>query len=385
MCENLGANGEYIRLNDAIRDYVRRLRVPLPLEFETKLREHVDLFLQSQDNENIDASDYLYSVRRALTDGKLIDTKILIPSHFLKAMKDLYDRHRDYRDVVTLADRVLESETNLDPHITREIRYYLCQSLARLKQQRFLSEVKFVGSTEHNFLMGFYYRMCGRTEEAIQRQLKAVKEPRTVSRARRELVQLYVNIEDYEAARTLAELNYKERPSNPFHIQAYLKCIINSPNWKQHEPTIQKLFHALEVAEQKFERAEEMRLNALSQYEAYCLSDYPKALQTIEFAIIKFPHNPYPLFAKINILFRQNASPDVIEETFRDIENKVQSEVFFRDALLKLRVQLLYLQGKDAEAVMLIKPFLKSIPENMRDTVSRKLQKQSVAVGLEEE
>jgi tetratricopeptide (TPR) repeat protein len=385
MAESLGANGEYIRLNDAVRDYVRRLRIPLPPQFEMKLREHVDTFVKAQDSEDIDASDYLFSVRRALTEGKQIDSKLLIPSHFLKAMKDLYDRHRSYREVITLADRVLESKTYLDPNITREILYFLCLSLARLKQHRFLVEVQHVGSPEHDFLMGFYYRMCGRTDEAIQRQLKAVKETRTASRARRELVQLYVNIEDFEAARTLAELNYKERPSNPFHIQAYLKCIINSPNWKANESTIQKLLSSLEDAQQKFERAEEMRLNALSQYQAYCLLDYQKALQTIDDAIAKFPNNPYPLFTKINILFRQKTTPDVIESVLRNIESTIQSEAIFRDALLKLRAQLLYLQGNDAEAEKVIKPFLMNVPENIRQVVNRKLQGQTASVGLEDD
>lgn len=385
MCETLGANGEYIRLNDAIRDYMRRLRVPLPVEFATKLREHVDSFVKSRDGEEIDASDYLFSIRRALTEGKVIDPKLLIPSHFLKAMKDLYDTHRSYREVIILADRVLESKTHLDSNITKEIRYYLCQSLARQKNQRFLTEVQSVGSPEHDFLLGFYYRMCGRTDEAIQRQSKAVKETRTASRARRELVQLYVNLEDFETARTLAEINYKERPSNPFHIQAYLKCLINSQNWKQHEPVIQKLLQGLAATEQKFERAEEMRLNALSQYEAYCLSEYQKALQTIGDAIAKFPKNPYPLFTRVSILFRMKAPPENIEQALKEIEKTVQSESIFRDALLRLRAQLHYLKGEEAEADKLIRPFLTNVPESLRQNLSQKLRKQAAAVSFDEE
>jgi len=383
MCEVLGSNREYIRINDSIRDYMRRSRMPLPKKYEDKLREHVDSFLKAQDKDDIDASDYLFSMRRALTEGKQIDPKLLIPSHFLKAMKDLYDRHRNYSEVITLADRVLESQAYIDPYLTKEIRYFLCQSLARLKQKRFLSEVQHVKGPEHNFLLGFYYRMCGRTADAIERQLDAIKETRTASRARRELVQLYVNVEDFETARILAEQNYNDRPSNPFHIQAYLKCLINLPNWKQHEQIIKKLLVGLENSKTQFERAEEMYLNALAQYQAYCLADYPRALQTIEDAIDKFPNNPYPLFTKINILFRQRCSADKIEELLKEIEHTIQSESLFRDAVIKMKAQLQYLKGNEAEAHKISKEFIDNIPEDMRNAVTKKLRDLTVSVNLE--
>lgn len=333
ICETLGANREYIRLNDSIRDYMRRSRMSLPKEVSVKIQKHVEAFVQSHEKSDIDASDYLFSVRKALSSGIAIDPKYLIPSHFLKAMKDLYDNTRKYSEIVSLADRVLQSKTYIDTAIIKEIRYFLCLSLARLKDKRFLTEVQEVNGEDHNFLLGFYYRLIGKTDNAITQQLKAIQNPRIASRARRELVQLYIGIEDYEAAISLAERTYTDRPENPYHIQSYLTCLINLENWHEHAQLIEKLLNDLDRAKSRLDKAEEMHLNALAQYQAYCKRDYTKSLETIDLSIEKFPDNLYPVLTKINILFRQRSSPEIIKEAITILESKLQDSKQFKDML----------------------------------------------------
>lgn len=259
--------------------------------------------------------------------------------------RTLYDSHRRYSDVVKLADRVLESERHLDKNIVHEIRYYLCQLLARQRDRRFLTEVQHMRPGEHDFLMGFYYRICGRTKEAIEKQLKAMQFPGAASRARRELVQLYVNIEQFEQVKSLAEVNYKEHLRNPYHIQAYLKCIINSSQWQSHVKEINFLLDSLKIAEQKNDRAGEMWLNALCQYYAYCLNDIEKALDTIDGAIATYPGSPYPLFTKVSVLFRLRPDYNLIEPIVEDIRNTVLNEPVFSSAIIKVQAQLQRLRG----------------------------------------
>jgi hypothetical protein len=162
VCEILGANGEYIRVNDTVRDYVRRNRLSLPEQYKSKLKVHLENFLKSYKEEEKDVSDYFYSLKQALLQGQDVDDKYLIPSHFLKTIKELYDQYNKYDEVVKLADKVLANEDFLDFNIRQEIRHFLCLSLARQrKKERFLEEVHKIQGSEHNFLMGFYYRPTG--------------------------------------------------------------------------------------------------------------------------------------------------------------------------------------------------------------------------------
>ena len=84
ICEYLGTNREYIRLNDTIRDYIKRNRLFLSDKYKNKLINHVRGFLEDYEPEDYDISDFLYSVKRALLTGGEVPEKYLIPSHFLQ-------------------------------------------------------------------------------------------------------------------------------------------------------------------------------------------------------------------------------------------------------------------------------------------------------------
>jgi hypothetical protein len=382
LCENLGANGEYVRLNDAIRDYVRRSGMRLPEQFSAKMRTHVSDFLKTQNQEEVDASDYLFSLKRALIENREIAPRLLIPSHFVKAMKELYDKHRNYKEVVRLADRALNSSNYLDENIAREIRYFLCLSLARERDERFLREVQQVRGPEHDFLLGFYYRMCHRTGDAIDRQLRAVKETRTASRARRELVQLYVTIEEFATALSLAKQNYEDSPSNPFHIQAYLKCLINSKDWRSHQKLIERLLDGLGQAATTFEKAEEMQLTARAQYEAFCKGDFTAAHNTIDDASKKFPENPYPMLTKISIMFREGANPDEIRPLVQAVSRHVHGNGLLSDAITKMKAQLHWVEGNYSDFDKVTKSILKNVPAELQSSLLDRIRHLKADVGV---
>lgn len=381
VCENLGTNGEYVRINDAIRDYVRRSGIRLPDKFSIKMRNHVAELIKSNKEEDVDASDYLFSLKRALIENRDIESRYLIPSHFLKAMKELYDKHRNYKDVIKLADRVIGSSSFLDENIAREIRYFLCLSLARERDQRFLREVQHVQGPEHDFLLGFYYRMCRRTADAITRQQIALNQTRTASRARRELVQLYVAIEDFKTAFALAKQNYEDNASNPFHIHAYLKCIINSGNWQDHRDLIKRLLNGLRDASATFERAGEMMLSTRAQFEAYCLNDYDAAINTIDDAINQFRDSPYPILTKIGILFRRGADPSEIKSLINEASKQLHGNGLLSDAVEKMRAQLYYLEGRTTEFDDLVRTLLKNVPKEVQPHLLQRLKQLSSDAG----
>ncbi|MCP5634864.1 hypothetical protein NL380_28395, partial [Klebsiella pneumoniae] len=55
-----------------------------------------------------------------------------------------------------------------------------------------------------------------------------INAPYVESRAKRELVQVYTQLEEYDKALSYAKKNYEENRSNQFHCQAYFNCLINS-------------------------------------------------------------------------------------------------------------------------------------------------------------
>ncbi len=374
ICETVGSTGEYLRLNDSIRDYMRRLRLDLPESFEQRLKTHVQDFIEKQDAEAVDASEYLFTVKKALASGANVDRSLLVPSHFLNAMKELYDRDKNYRQVVRLADRVLQSEASMDGNISREIRYFLCQSLARQKTARFLEEVRKISGPEHQFLMGFYYRMVGRTSDAIGRQLEASKYSRTASRARRELVHLYIGMEDYAAALDLAQRNYHDRPSNIFHIQAYLECLIHSKDWAGNQQKMEILFTRLKIAGENSEKAEEMWMGATALYLAICESDINRALDVAGDAAAKFPHSPYPLFTKASLLLRAGKDVDELSIVIDKLSALSSAKGLFEGSVKKLRAQLHYLRGEDDLARTELNGYLRNIPENERSSAEARIK-----------
>ena len=116
----------------------------------------------------------MFVMQEKLRLGKEVPLDKLIPSYYLKTMKNLYDNRKNSA-VIKLADSILQSSDVLDSYIRDEIRFFLCSSLARLKDERFKNEVQNISGFKHNFLFGFYYRQIGHFNLAIERFNKCWK------------------------------------------------------------------------------------------------------------------------------------------------------------------------------------------------------------------
>lgn len=306
ICESIGVNKEYIRLNDIVYDYLIRMGLRLPDRYKQKLVYNLNEFIKSQSYEDYftDIFEYQYLIKKAIIENKIDEVKdLLIPSHYLQSMKELYDVHKNYDDVIQLAYRILENDNFIDQRIKNEIRYYLCMSLARNKDKKFWQEVSEIQGAENDFLMGFYYRQVGNTEKAIERYKKALEKRKPFARAQRDLVQVYLNIEDYETAYRLAKENYeRDKKSNPFHIHAYFICLIKGANIKNKNETLTKLVRELQL--NKHENAKEFYYSCKAQYEAYVNNNEEDSIECINRALNEFPNNYRILIDKYYICAR---------------------------------------------------------------------------------
>jgi len=284
ICDYVGIEREFIRLNDAIRDYVRRNRFELPAFYKSKLQKHLEDFFANPNEQDRDVSDISYSIKSGIKAGKSISEKYLIPSHFLKSMRELYQERGNLDRVIELADILLKKKHLLDPRVEQDVRYYLCLSLARKRDSRLLKEVQSIKGPEHNFLLGFYYRLQGRAKDAIEKLEECINHQLVSSRAKRELVQVLLSIEEYQAAHILAESNYKENRYNPFHIQAYFNVIINSKESDEHSVILQRLIKELRSIGS--EVSVQMADIATAEYIAKYEKNYQRAKDILEDAVV---------------------------------------------------------------------------------------------------
>ncbi len=142
IIEFIGATKEYFRLNDTIRDSIQRMRIRLNEKYKKNLENHAKSNFKEYDVLDRDISDYVITTKEALKKGYDIPEELLLPSHILNAMRELYNHEKRFNDVINLADRVLLQEKYIDEKILREVRYWLCLSLARKRDKRMMKEVQ---------------------------------------------------------------------------------------------------------------------------------------------------------------------------------------------------------------------------------------------------
>lgn len=358
ICETFGTNKEYIRLNDIIYDYLIRTTLKIPDQYRQKIIKNLDEFIKNQSSEDYltDISDYQYLIKKAIIENRINEVSdLLIPSHYLQSMKELYDVHKNYNDVIQLAYRILDNDNFIDNRIKDEIRYYLCMSLARNKDKRFKIEVLNIEGAEHDFLFGFYYRQIGNTTKAIERYERAIEKRKPFARAQRDLVQVYLSIEDYETAYKLAKENYEgDKKRNPFHVHAYFTSLIRLLNVKDKNEILTKLIE--ELKENKHEHAKEFYYRCKSQFEAFINNDEEKSLGYIDIADIQFPNNYRVLIDKFYICAKFKNINEMINiiEIYSQRYN-CKDIIYHSNTITKFKILLATIKGEKDKIPLIIR------------------------------
>lgn len=298
VCEMIGAEGEFVRLVDSVRDFVKRNDLSLDPDLRKAVNAAVANDIERGNWDSYDSSRVAFLVKSALANGQALDPRLQIPSHMLRAIKELYYDRGRLKRAVQLADVLLAKERNLDPQLAQDVRYYLCLVLARLRDPRVLEEAQRIHGDEHHFILGYYYRLVGRQREAIER-LSRVIEGRFVGvRAKRELVEVLLQMEQYDQARDLAQRNYEENRDNQFHIQAYFRALVLGSYPERHSAKLNTLCDEMEAVGS--DRARQMAMIGRALIAARCYNDR-RALDLIDDAISAFPSIIYPVLAKFDI------------------------------------------------------------------------------------
>lgn len=298
VCEFIGTEGDFIRLVDSVRDYTKRNNLSLASELRDAVNAAIQRDIQKGNWNEYDSSRVAFLAKNALANGQSLEPKLLIPSHILRAIKELYYDRGKLRRAVELADTLLKKEKNLDRQLTQDVRYYLCLVLARLRDKRVLEEAQRIHGDEHCFILGYYYRLVGRQREAIEQLSRVINGNFVGVRAKRELVEVLLQMEQYDEARELAKKNYEENRTNQFHIQAYFRALVLGSNSEKYYEVLKNLCTELEGVGS--ERSRQMAMIGNALVIARCMHDN-RSLDLIDDAIAAFPHVIYPVLAKFDI------------------------------------------------------------------------------------
>ncbi len=239
LTESFGSSKQYICLNPAVVDYIKRTRFKLSDTYKAKLRKATrEILKNTKDNiTDIDISARLYTIKELIRQGDTkIDEKYLIPSFVLKVIAEEYNAGND-DNVISLADRILKGyHKRAYEDIIRSINYWLCCSLCRKKEPRFFDEVKYFENSPYSyyFLNGFYYRHVKNYQKAKDYYQKALTntheydEDSSSSKAEHEMVIVCMALGDYNEALDLARHSYNKDSSNTYHIESYFRCLVRS-------------------------------------------------------------------------------------------------------------------------------------------------------------
>ncbi|BBP79380.1 hypothetical protein PHLH7_54840 [Pseudomonas sp. Ost2] len=307
VCELIGAEGEFLRLVDSVRDYVKRNDLSLIPELRAAVNSAVERDIQHGNWNEYDSSRVAFLVKNALASGESLEPRFMIPSHILRTIKELYYDRGKLRRAVDLADILLAKERNLDPQLVQDVRYYLCLVLARLRDTRVLEEAQRIHGDEHDFILGYYYRLVGRQRDAIERLSRVASGAFVGVRAKRELVEVLLQMEQYDDARELARKNYEENRTNQFHIHAYFRALVLGSSPERYLTVLEALCSELEDV--RSDRSRQMAMIGRALIAARCKHDQ-RSLDLIDDAIASFPRIIYPVLAKfdIGLSFRNEAA-----------------------------------------------------------------------------
>lgn len=189
-----------------------------------------------------------------------------------------------------------------------------------------------------------------------------------MSKAKREKVLVLKNLQQFEEAMGLAKENYYLYSDNPYHIQAYFDCLINTYYKQPENELLYELLIKLEKIQS--EKAQSMHSRCRALYLAYVEQDYDTALSQINRAASDFPRDKkYALVVKFDIaqLFKKI---DTMQETIKELE----AEGTNNNTVVICRSKLLVVQNKIDEAVEYFSKNISFFTEESKKTFFERLK-----------
>lgn len=224
-----GPGGNNISLDGGVADYIRRSKLDLDPIMKSRIEEIIYNKIDAVEDDLGELSIFLCGLRKQLLSGN--GFAYVMPSIVISTVIDLYNQGC-YESVKKICLHALEHSSSYTAEPLQELYYRLCQVLARMKDRDFFTYIdKIQDRGSKDFLLGFYYRYKEDYFRAEDYLLKALNFNPNMQVARRELVNVYLNQNEYRKALPLARENYTRKSTNSYHIEAFFRCLLNQYPW----------------------------------------------------------------------------------------------------------------------------------------------------------
>lgn len=350
--EYSGGYSDYINISENIQDFIVRSNFKISDAYEEKIRKSLEEFKSNlKDSSNYTDVDHTI-VDLILTENSDKDNqfKFILPSHYLKTIIKLYKK-RNYKQVIAISKKILESEDSLDEYLVKEIRKYMCLALAREKDKDniFTEVAKIKNDADQFFIKGLYYRQIGKYNEAFENQCKVLELQSTYTGAQREIVQIYTIIGQVEQALVYAKKLYEgSNKNNPYTIQGYLLALIKTTKNKEENKDIEENKRIIEELLEKLKDigtdiSGEMQKRAKISYEAFVKND-SETLKKIKDLSIEYEDNHYIYMEMFDIADRFNdynlmkESIDKLKALVKNRKSKLETVIEFNEIIFKKRL-----------------------------------------------
>ncbi|WP_318520034.1 TIR domain-containing protein [Photobacterium leiognathi] len=373
ICDQIGVNNDYIRVNQVIKDYISRSKFGVTNEYESILNDHIKKFISEYSDDNRDISDYIFSIQEIIKTGKDIDNRILVPSYFVKTIKSLYEKggSANYKEAIKLADRVLDNSQYMHESVIQHILFIKCQALARLHDGDFFSSVKEIKEPESSFLHGFYFRITRQRARAIESYKRVLEKRPFDPRAKGELVLLYLQNDEYELALGHAKDVYDRQKNNPINANNYLNCLFYKDKNNVDINIINEILERLKS--NPAQRAQEIYCSAKAKALAKFDNKVDDAFNLIENGILQFPDIKYPVLTLCDLSI-QYRKLDKLKYAIERLEQSDSPKSQTYGSFIRYKAIYLTLTNKFDDAISLCKKELNELTPTELETFHEKLK-----------
>lgn len=335
LCYAVGSNGEYYKTNAFIADYISRNRFPLPDEIQKVLNDELENFNSCLETDNElqdwDINELRYYIKENIKNGIGDWSSFLYSTILLQTISELYHMQK-YKKIIEL---VAELKSNpryqyYDDTVITNIERYLCQSLVKSHNTSFESEVEYFRDNklfvDYHYLKGLWSRCTGHYDRAIDNYKKVLDISSNHFATKRELVIVYLSLQDYDSGLTLAKSNYNRNKDNPYIIQAYFECLLEKRDITEtQENDIQTMLSTIN------------RINRLSptpiyfqlhgKYEAYHERNLELGIKYIEDGLKIYQDNMY-LLRDLFDIYRRYKNIIGMQTSLERLRNAVKDYAF---------------------------------------------------------
>ena len=373
----MGSDGEYYYISDIIRDGVDRFKI------ETNNEYYID-FLSNLKNKKVNdewlketsMSEYYNVIKQKIINDIDVDSSFVLPSHYIQSIVKLYN-DKKYTLSIKIAKRIIDNNLylNFDINLQKELYTFLCQALAREhREYDFFTYIKtpILKDKEKKFLYGFFYRINGNFKKAIDNLEEAIQLGNISPKTKRELSNAYVFIEDYESAYQYSKENYELDNNNPYYIQSYFRCLINSDKYINNRDIL--LGELLEnMRKINSSTSKSMLFELESLFFNKIENDFDKALRHIDYGIIEVDNKVYLLMIKFDIAYDNDMKEDM-EDSLNRLEEIIKENKYYSNAFYIRKAKYLSIYKNNERELDFCISKIKHLPKSNIEHLEKKLK-----------